>query len=194
MTLRLAYLFCLLITLTACSTSPEHIRTLNRVVGKKSKQLCIEENLGIMGTGGATMPKIEEVFISFTAERRVDLPEARRLCVRCIEELRSAINSTEILQPYLIEYPFPISGMDISVTFVGEDGNHVAYGCVYLGTGGVSYVHQCGDLLCYASYNPRTKHLEDYYDEPYSEALAIVQQENPGLLPPQDPMQVQCEP
>ena len=166
-----------LLLFTGCSSSPQYIRDVNKVVAKKSNQLCKEENLSVVGTGGSMMNEITEIFVAFDAQRRVDISEARRLCVRCIEELRNKVNGTESLRDYLNPYPFPTEAMSIRISFVEEDGSHVSYGCAYLGTGGVSSVFQLNKHLYYSSYNPRTSHLEDYYDEPYDEALAIVQRE-----------------
>ena len=68
----------------------------------------------------------------------MDLAEARKLYVKCIEELRNEINSHEELISFLDPYPFPVSGMDIGIMVLDKEGHFVKYGCAYLGKGGES--------------------------------------------------------
>ena len=65
-----------------------------------------------------------------------------------------------------------------------KSGRFIEYGCVWLGTGGVSSVSQLNGKLFYSSFNPRTDLLEPYYNESYEEALEIVKSENNGICNP----------
>jgi hypothetical protein len=162
----------LLIFLSGCSTS--YIAIADRVTENRAKRICKEEKLYLVGAGGAMMDEITKVSLRFDAYRRVDINEARRLCVRCVEEIRQGLNATGSLQPYLKPYPFPASSMEVGIMFLKNDDSFVDYGCAYLGTGGVTVVHQVAGMLCYSSFNPRTELLEPYYEESYEDALTIL--------------------
>lgn len=159
---------------SCCSTKFNYADTANNIVKQRAEVICREENLEIFGTGGGMMDNIYLVSLVFTAERKVDIPEARYLIVKIVEELLNDINTTKALQPYLNPCPFPPSGVEAGVLFSKSDGSFVDYGCSYLGEGGVSAVGQCKGKLFYSSYNKKTKRLENYYEEPYETALAIV--------------------
>lgn len=160
--------------LCSCSQKFDYISTTQRTINKKAKQLCKEDNLILLGSGGSMMDEITEISLMFETYRKVDIDEARRLCVRLVEELKDSVNNNESLKPYLKPYPFPSEGMKVSILFLDDDGGVVSYGCVYLGTGGVSSVSAHDSFVFYASFNPRTQLLESYCDEPYEEALSIV--------------------
>lgn len=168
----------LLIIFSGCSSN--YISNLNSVTSREADKICKEECLELVGSGGAMMDCITRVDLCFVAYRRVDLSEARRLSVKCIEDICDAINSQESLKPYLQPYPFPRSAMAIGIIFNNPNGGFVEYGCAYLGQGGVSVVDQLNGKLFFGSYNPRTGHLEPYYNEPYEVALAIVQGKIPA--------------
>lgn len=184
--------------LSACSHQYDYIDNVGSVVNKETKKICKEEGLEVFGYGGAMCDGIKSIKVTFALYQKVDLPEARRMIVHCIEGLRNAVNTKENLREYLLPYPFPIKGMDVSILFLQESGRFVEYGCVWLGTGGVSSVFQLNDKLFYSSFNPRTDLLEDYFEETYEEALAIVNGEVNNELynestTPKQPRQTELE-
>lgn len=170
-------IFIMLLLLTSCSHKYDYIGTVNTIVSRETKKIRKEEGLELFGYGGAMCDGIKSITITFASYQTVDLAEARRMIVRQIERLRNAVNAKEDLKEHLIPYPFPINGMEVSILFLQKSGKFIEYGCVWLGTGGVSHVSQIKDELFYSSYNPRTKLLEDYFNETYEEALAIVNAE-----------------
>jgi hypothetical protein len=172
------YLIIFLLFLTSCAR--DYIDTTDLILTKQSKRICKEENLRVCGMGGAMIDRVTEVTVKFTADRKVDLSEARRLIVKCIEELRNSLNSNDQIIEYLSPYPFPSSAMNVGISFIKKSGGLLDYGCVDSGTGGVSCVFQINDKLYYCSHNPCTQILEDYYEEPYEVALEIVR--NRGAL------------
>lgn len=171
------FVFFIFIILTACSHKYDYIDNVGSVVSKETKKIRKEEGLELFGYGGAMCDGIKSINVTFASHQKVELAEARRMIVRCIEGLRNAVNAKENLKEHLIPYPFPITGMRVSILFLQESGRFVEYGCVWLGTGGVSSVSQLNGKLFYSSFNPRTDLLEDYFKETYEEALAIVNAE-----------------
>jgi hypothetical protein len=156
---------------------PAYIRTVDRVVGKELKKICREEDLDVFGYGGAMANTISEISPQFCSKREVSLSEGRELIVKIIEQIKDAVNNTESLAPYLTPYPFPGSGVSAGILFLDERNEIREHGCVYIGTGGVSYISQIEGSLYYSSHNPRTERFERYHAESYEEALAIVRGE-----------------
>lgn len=172
------YLFFLILFFTSCSNKLDYIDKAHLVIAKQTKMICKQEKLQVFGSGGAMLDGIKSIHLTFISYTKPDIAQARRMIIRSIERLKNAINSEESLKDHLMPYPFPVRGLDMSILFCNEKNDQfVEYGCVWLGTGGVSSVMQVCGKLCYSSYNPRTKLLEPYYEEPYEEALAIVNAE-----------------
>lgn len=170
------------VIILGCTHNPySYIDVIDKITERKASQICREEKLKVMATGGAMMDSITRVTIRFASYRKeLDLAEARRLYVRCMEELRNEINSHEELIPFLNPYPFPVSGMDIGFMIFDKQGNYMQFGCAYLGKGGVSAISQHNGMIFYGSYNPKTEKLEPFYEESYEVALAIVRGEIPA--------------
>lgn len=168
-------IFFICIFLCSCSNKYEYVTVVNKVVKKKAKQLCQEENLTVRGGGGAMMNGISEVAISFNANRCVDLYEARRLFIHCMEEIKNSVNTTEFLYPYLKPCPLPLKAFDVDIFFT-KDGRFINYPPLSTGNGGVSCVLQIESKIYYCSFNQNTQLLETYYEEPYETALEIVRQ------------------
>lgn len=177
MTIRRIVIFIILMITTGCSTTFDYSDKANYLVSKRAAIVCAEEGLGIDGQGGAMMDDIHLISLKLSIVKAVGIPEARRLIVKVIEGLLLDINNDAEIQPFLNPYPFPPSKMDVSVDFIKIDGSFLEYGCAHLGDGGVSSVSQFKGKLFYSSHNSRTGKLEDYYEESYETALAIVRGE-----------------
>lgn len=172
-----------LLFLTSCYKS-DYINTTDLILAQQSKKICKEENMSVCGMGGAMMNKVTKVTVAFQAKRRVDIPEARRLIVKCVEKLRNALNSNDQIQAYLSPYPFSTNGVNISIMFLKDNDEFVDRSSSgLLGNEGVSAVIQVDGKVYYPSHNPRTQLLEDYYEETYEEALEIVRN-NGSINPP----------
>jgi hypothetical protein len=182
------FLFLIFIFLTSCSHKHDYIGVVDTVVSKETNKIRKEEGVELFGYGGAMMEGIENIRISFVSHQKVDIAEARQMIVRYIERIRDAVNAKNDLKEYLIPYPFPTSGINMSILFLQDSGKFIEYGCVWLGTGGVSSVSQIDGNIFYSSYNPRTELLEHYYRETYEEALAIVNNEESNNCSEQYPL------
>lgn len=165
----------LLFVFTNCFATAEYVKIAGRITDRCIKELAKEEKMRYMGGGGAMIDNITEVSMMFSVCRKVSVEEARMLCVKSVEKIRNALNSEPRLKPFLNPYPFPASSIDISIIFENPNGSYVSYGCVYLGTGGVSSIHQNDGSVRYSSYNVKTEMLERYYQESYETALSLVQ-------------------
>ncbi len=125
-------------------------------------------DLECIGTGGRFAYTVAGINISFVAYRKGTTEEARTLEVKMIETLLSRINADEKVRPFLSEYPFKSKDLHISIAFQKKDGT-------YYGGESIVYVSHIKNKLFYDIEDPKTKKLVDILEEPYEDALKIVQ-------------------
>ncbi len=142
----------------------EVTRNFANQVEKKFELYCI-------GSGGSMPYDIREISIKFIAYRRATIEEARELEVKVTESFINAINSHENIRPYLREYPFNNKRVEVSISFCKYD--YVGYK-----DGSVSHVFQTRNKIFYNGEDPLTEQLYHLEEEPYEEALKIVQNES----------------
>ncbi len=124
-------------------------------------------HLDCIGTGGRFANNVGEIEISFIAYRKGSIEEARTLEVNLIEKILAQINAHEKIRPFLNNYPFESKNIDISVAFRKEDNSCYTDGSVVL-------VFLARNKLFYKTEDPKTENRIDLYDEPYIDALKIV--------------------
>lgn len=138
-------------------------------------QKCEKEyQLDCIGTGGRFAYNVAGINIEFVAYQRGTIEEARTLEVKMIEALLAEINAHEKIRPFLAEYPFNAKDIHISTSFQKNDGTDYT-------DGSVVYVHQARGKLFYKAEDPKTGELTRLLEEPYEEALKIVQN-TPGEM------------
>ncbi len=125
-------------------------------------------DLDCIGTGGRFAYKVAGINISFVAFRKGTIEEARTLEVKMIEALLARINADEKIRPFLSEYPFKSKDLHISIAFQKKDGN-------YYTDGSIAYVSHIKNRLFYDAEDSKTGQLIEILEEPYEEALKIVQ-------------------
>jgi hypothetical protein len=136
--------------------------------GKEMKQ---RRGYLLEGTGGS-MPNghVKYITMMFVGLQKVDLSEARRLYVEAVEGLICKINENNYIRPFLDDYPATSKNTNIYLSFADKNlkpiiGKHVAL--IYL----------VNNKIYYRSYNKNEGLYERCYEEPYEEALRIVQSE-----------------
>lgn len=72
--------------------------------------------------GACVLDKIENISLSFIANRRANIEEARALELLAINKLLAKINSCQPLRPFLKDYPFTANHIQISIGFNGSLG------------------------------------------------------------------------
>ena len=103
--------------------------------------------------------------------KKVNVEEARILLITLTKELLDRINSDQQIRPYLDHYPFTEKGISLGLSFYDDQGKRVDNGYV-----AHLFVAKDGNI-CYDTYN----HEEDLYEEPYEEALRIVENEQKSV-------------
>ncbi len=124
-------------------------------------------HLDCIGTGGRFAQNVSEIEISFIAYRKGTIEEARTLEVTMTEKILAQINTHEKIRPFLNTYPFDVKDIKISIAFQKKDNSCYT-------DGSVVYVSHIKNKLFYDKEDPKTGKLVDIMEEPYEEALKIV--------------------
>ncbi len=154
------------------SSGPIHIRYANQLTKTILPVLQEEFNLFCDGTGGSMHSNIvSSIYLSFYTDRRASVEEAKELLVRATEKFLEVINANENIRPYLAEFPFPPSRVNLSISF------NIDNKCEYYADGTISRVSQFHNTIYYDIEEPlrSPKNHDPFLTEPYPDALKIVQ-------------------
>ncbi|MES2122637.1 MAG: hypothetical protein V4492_07680 [Chlamydiota bacterium] len=110
---------------------------------------------------------VEQVDVYFSTSRKMTLDEAREIEVHLVTKLLQMINQHEQLRPFLREYPFTPERICVRVTGLDQNGKHFS-------DGSVAFVFLSRGRVFYDTYDVISG-LEDFYDEPFVEAVKIVE-------------------
>jgi hypothetical protein len=124
-------------------------------------------DLNCIGTGGKFAKNVAQINIQFLAYRKGTIEEARTLEVKMIEKLLQTVNEHEKIRPFLLNYPFKSEDLHISIGFRNEKDD-------YFYDDSIAYVSHIKNKLFYDTANPKTHKLLDFMEEPYDEAVKIV--------------------
>jgi hypothetical protein len=124
------------------------------------------------GASGGRMPyDVEEISVSLAANHTATVEQARELVIKTTERFAQIINAHEKIRPFLREYPFPSNRVDVSISF--RDPKRKKPSGLYME---VTYVLQARNRIYYQTDDPQNPYVgKDIKDEPYEEALKIVQ-------------------
>ncbi|HNA61670.1 MAG TPA: hypothetical protein PKW79_01145 [Rhabdochlamydiaceae bacterium] len=140
---------------------------IDEVVKALAKQ--IERDFGLICSGdGASAPDcIRSLKVIFISHKQITIEQARELEVKATERLLHLINTNERMRPFLYIFPFPVPRAHISLSFQNRSGVHRH--------DGIAHVYQAKGKIFYDNYNPKTERLVDLSEEPYEEAVSLVQ-------------------
>lgn len=147
-------------------------RMAHAIMNTYSEHLKKTKNFRLAGSGGSMAAELKVLNLMYFCNKELDLSQARRLYVEVVEGLLKVVNNTKEIRPYLHDYPFTSKNVKIQLGFFGNDGKGVKnkkIACIILTKKG---------NIDYAICKGNTEDWEDFYHEPYEEALRIVQQEN----------------
>ncbi|NGX38019.1 MAG: hypothetical protein K1000chlam2_01188 [Chlamydiae bacterium] len=151
---------------------PPYLKYVDEISKEFGKEVERELKLIYIGGGGGMPKDVEEVSISFLAYRTASIEEARSLEVRSIEKFLNSINSHKGIKTFLREYPFPAKRAEVSISFRKKNDEHQT-------NHSISYVTQINNKISYFVKDPTKGRLVRIHEEPYEEALKIVQNQSP---------------
>lgn len=148
-----------------------YIKETDRIVSSVLKDLEKKEKIYLFGYGGAFRDDVEEINLSFSTKKNVDIQKARRLIIYIAETLLKKINSNTQIRPYLHNYPFTNNNLKVSIHF--NDKNDKAVLPPYL-----AYVGLMFGEIDYSLQNLQNNlKLDGIHQETYEEALKIYRSE-----------------
>ncbi len=139
----------------------------NQIVNLLAKRMEEEFDLRCVGEGGSMPHDVRTMAVEFIAYRRANVEQARELMVKVTERFIEAINGNSKIRPFLREYPIQPFQAKVSISFTKK--NNYPYG-----DGSISHAFQVKNKIYYDSENS-LKRLVTVFEEPYEEALRIVQ-------------------
>ncbi|MFI5334751.1 MAG: hypothetical protein ACHQT8_06295, partial [Chlamydiales bacterium] len=147
--------------------SKPYLKYADQIIHQFEKECVKEFKVVRSGSGGRMSRDVEQISVDFMAYRIATIEEARRLEVTLTEKLLKKINENEKIRPYLREFPFPYSRARVSVSFHKRDNSPNT-------DGSVAHVFQARNKIVYSGADPKTEDLYDLLEEPYEEALNLV--------------------
>ena len=148
-----------------------------RILSEYSKEMQRKYDLVTVGSGGAMMKDIEMLGLRFNTAKKLTIPEARKLYVNVIEGLINKTNNDKKARPYLHDYPFTQKNVNIMISFYKS---HPFIIQNRMNDGFITLIFISRGNICYNIYDPTKdeyKRLVTIHEEPYEEALKIVQKD-----------------
>ncbi len=149
----------------------------------REKHSLFFRSIGWMVAGNST-PDISEIRTKCTYRYSVDCQEARELMLLTTEKLLTALNNSEILKPYLKDYPFSSDGVKLRMLFRKEK---YLVGDVPYYDGSMESAVLSEDVITYYHHIPNAKNssMHDrvvYAKESYQEAQKTFENTPPPTL------------
>jgi hypothetical protein len=132
-------------------------------------------------TGGGMMDGVvDQIDVGFAIVGKPTVEEARLQYVAIAEAFLSKINHNAEIRPYLIEYPATIKVFDLHLSFRKTNTSTAPVE----GKEVVAYMFTSKGITYYSYYDSTCAlKFQDLHEEPYEEALRIVREQYPELLP-----------
>lgn len=120
----------LFLSLSQCSmsedyTEPEYVRQAYYIINKTGKKLERRHNMTVVGTGGRMMNCVELMRLAFNINKPLSKEESRKIILDCTSEFLREINSDQEIRPYLVQFPFRVENINISIFTHDEQGRNL---------------------------------------------------------------------
>lgn len=127
-----------------------------------------EEKYGLRcsGTGGSMPTDVCSLHLDFDTKQTTSIEEYRKLLIDVAEDFLQIINNNRDILPFLREYPFPISRLDLTINYnklLNDKFNEE-----------ITRVTCINGKIRYCKEEPPISKYIEILAEPYEEALAIV--------------------
>lgn len=166
---------CLLLLI--CSLIPglinarqEYIHLSDQISAPFIKQYSKKYNVHPFGLGGGMMDDVDSITMVFSSYNCFKVPQARRLFVKGMEDVLNRYNENLTIRPYLHDFPITTDNIKFSLVFQSDSGRAVS-------SDYVTSVYCNHDTIYYEYYDHKTEKLVMFFEEPYANAVTLVQQE-----------------
>ena len=150
------------------SKSQDYIGYALTVMRSSTKKIAKELNLVCDGSGGGMPYNVREMELSFVSYQKGSIEKARELVVKATGIFLKGVNSNEKIRPFLDVYPFTPDRAQISISFAKKNSGEYK-------DGSIVFAFQVKNRIYYCSNGSEPEPYQTLYEEPYEEALRIVQ-------------------
>jgi hypothetical protein len=140
----------------------------HQVMRRSAKRIAKELNLVCSGSGGGMPYNVREMMLKFTCYQEGSVELARELEVKATEIFLEEVNSHEKIRPFLDIYPFTPDRAKISIVFNKKGGGSYPKESIVFSL-------QVNNRIHYFIKGTDPRPFKAVYDEPYEEALKMVQ-------------------
>jgi hypothetical protein len=147
----------------------EKERLADEVLASAAIKLRNEKGLVLCGTGGGMLGQIRMLALSFDYRNPVTIQKGRELLIAAVQTLVAETNRNEKIRPYLQNYPFSSTNVEIRIFLQNNDGSN-------FGQEELCAITAIDGILRYRAES-RNGQLENLlYKETYEEALRKLEQ------------------
>jgi hypothetical protein len=164
---------------SGCHKEPEQTSIVDRVTGSFTKELEETEGFYLSAAGGRLYPLVKVIDLSYITQRKVDLPEARRLLIQTITKLLKVINESDELKQKLTHHPYTPNGIRFGIFFRDEKMKQFtddSIASVYL----FGLDDPARTVVLYKKFDPEKGKWITIHEETYEEAERIVLRQRDG--------------
>lgn len=141
----------------------------NRITYNFSIKMYETEGLINTGTGGGGPGKLRMLSVSFDCYQKMDISQARKLLLECVDEFLAEINKTPEIAPYSREFPYTFKNVNIDILFIDKETRN------FLSPPSIAAAGIKEGVLDYSIH--QDERLKFIKFETYEEALKIVEQD-----------------
>jgi len=148
--------------------SPIYLQYVSEITRAFAEEMERDLDLVCIGGGGSMPRDVQEISVKFIAYQRASINQARELEVEATQRLMELINGHEKIRPYLREYPFKAHRAEVAISFNKPNNSRYT-------DGSVTHVFQVKNKIFYFREDGHSVMAIDLGEEPYEEAVKIVQ-------------------
>ena len=140
-------------------------KIVDDIIREQAIYLKNKHGMVLSATGGASegTGKVKEIVVSFNFDKMVDIPEARKFLLECVEDFIERVNASEELKPGLCEFPFTVQSLEYDLAFLNLK--------TYEDYPGVAFVNIYKGKIDYSESKGKMEPFNTIYRETYEEAL-----------------------
>lgn len=152
---------------------PEQAKFVGEILDKASKKLRSKYDMRPIGTGiGMPDGVVTMLALSFEKTGPLSREEGRKIIVDCVQDILQIINTHEKIRPYLKNYPFSATDVEVRI-FLEDKFRNDIFDPNY---GVISSINASIDYKYTSAENPN-KYMK-VEKEKFEEALKMVQDKN----------------
>lgn len=162
-----AFNLIVIFALLSCTKNSSQAVETKRLIESFSKQVKINNRMILEGFGGELSYDGNNLSLSYSCAKALELNEARKLLVENVELLLEQINSNQLMIKQFNMITFDYSMIEMIISF---NKNNIAFK-----PPNIALVYVSDGKVFYSVYNTFTKSLKNIHSETYLKAKGIVE-------------------